>query len=554
MASTDLSFGSIPAFYREVYEKICSPTSGNVKLEVFKSLLVKSRLNGSIVSQIWKLVDSKTGYLTRSGLYKGLALVAFAQQGKQPSDKLLENSESQELPVPALGDLSEVTLLAQRLHRGNPAKLSHTYSDICNLDTIEVNLVPEKKGIFLKHVEYQVTSKRFNSVVYRRYNDFVSLYDLLLARFPYRLIPKLPPKKIVGADSQFLEERRRSLLRFLTLIARHPVVSEDPIVQFFFTYTGDETQHKIREVFRRVPDEFATSELSSRAKELVPPETLTEFANSRDQIRVILLGISRLKHIADGLAIRSHNYAVDMAELGTQLNTLAAEQHGTGAWITSGSSLWQDMKKGFHAISKEFNLLSTRALQQAVREETMVCERLNLLLDILVAHRMLCERHERGVSADHQRALSTMLSLKKRQMQGVIRGTDADTVEYLENKMVSQESVIANVELRNCFSLLCMHMETQLVHAHLEILATVLQSLVSVQIRGHSEVNVIVQFHQSILSPCRTMSLYFSIDKHVRFAYAERRKKTLLAEVWKLIEPTITKYLPEKLASGSNGG
>lgn len=37
---------------------------------------------------------------------------------------------------------------------------------------------------------------------------------------------------------------------------------------------------------------------------------------------------------------------------------------------------------------------------------------------------MLCERHERGVSADHQRALSTMLSLKKRQMQGVIRGTD----------------------------------------------------------------------------------------------------------------------------------
>lgn len=145
-----------------------------------------------------------------------------------------------------------------------------------------------------------------------------------------------------------------------------------------------------------------------------------------------------------------------------------------------------------------------------------MCERLNLLLDILVAHRALCERHERGVNADHQRALSTMLSLKKRQMQGVIRGTDVrftfhsqfiqfvfnvsyyflffsfffqtDTVEYLENKMVAQESVIANVELRNCFSLHCLHMETQLVHAHLEILATVLQNLVSVQICAHSEV------------------------------------------------------------------
>ncbi|XP_063995496.1 sorting nexin-8-like [Diachasmimorpha longicaudata] len=514
MASTDLSSGSIPPFYRELHEKICSPTSGNVEREVFKSLLVKSQLSSPILSQIWELVDSKTGYLSRSGLYKGLALVAFAQQGKQPSDKLLENVESQELPVPSLGDLSEVVLLAQRLYRGtNPAKLNLTYTDICKLDSIEVNIVPERKGIFLKHVEYQVTSKAFNSIVHRRYNDFVSLHELLQARFPYRLIPKLPPKKIVGADSQFLEERRRSLLRFLVQIARHPIIRKDPIVQFFFTYTGEETQHKIREVFRRVPDEFATSELSSRAKELVPPETLTEFANSRDQIRVILSGISRLKNIADCLAIRSHTCAVDMAELGTQLSNLASEPHGNSGWASGGSTIWQDMKKGFHVIAKEFNLLSSRALQQAVREESMICERLNLLLDVLVAHRTLCERHERGVSADHQRALSSMLALKKRQMQGVIRGTDADTVEYLENKMVAQESVIANVELRNCFSLHCLHMETQLVHAHLEILATVLQSLVKVQIRGHSE----------------------------------------MAEVWQLIEPTIMKCLPEKSSVGSNG-
>ncbi|KYQ56562.1 hypothetical protein ALC60_04639, partial [Trachymyrmex zeteki] len=44
--------GSIPAFYREVYEKVCSPTSGNVKLEVFRSLLVKSQLSGSIINQV----------------------------------------------------------------------------------------------------------------------------------------------------------------------------------------------------------------------------------------------------------------------------------------------------------------------------------------------------------------------------------------------------------------------------------------------------------------------------------------------------------------------
>lgn len=137
----------------------------------------------------------------------------------------------------------------------------------------------------------------------------------------------------------------------LTLIARHPIVGQDPIVQFFFTYTGDETQHKIKEVFRRMPDEFATSELSSRAKELVPPETLTEFGSARDQIRVILHGVSRLKNIADCLAIRSHSYAADMAELGSQLSSLANESHNS-PWATGGSTIWQDMKKGFHIIAK----------------------------------------------------------------------------------------------------------------------------------------------------------------------------------------------------------
>lgn len=80
--------------------KICFPTclkycAHNRNNIVSMQVLSLEKTLSFVLSQIWKLVDSKTGYLTRSGLYKGLALVAFAQQGKQPSDKLLENSESQ---------------------------------------------------------------------------------------------------------------------------------------------------------------------------------------------------------------------------------------------------------------------------------------------------------------------------------------------------------------------------------------------------------------------------------------------------------------------------
>lgn len=38
-----------------------------------------------------------------------------------------------------------------------------------------------------------------------------------------------------------------------------------------------------------------------------------------------------------------------------------------------------------------------------------------------------------------------------------------------------------------------------------------------------------------------------------RIEIADANDCLQLAEVWKLIEPTITKCLPEKLASGSNG-
>nr|CAD7395917.1 unnamed protein product [Timema cristinae] len=597
--ATDLSFGSVPPYYREVYD-ICAPTGSSVSKDFFTKLLVKSGLPSQTLSLIWELVDAKQGSLPRSSLYKALALVALAQQGRQPSAKLLDNFSGEgdvsELPCPELGDLSD---LKQLTHRdSNPTRLGLRYPDLYQLDSINLDVVPEKKGLFLKHIEYQVSSKRFGALVRRRYNDFVALHELLLGRFPYRLIPKLPPKRVVGGyllsvDSLFIEDRRKSLRRWLTLVARHPALNQDPLLNFFLTYTGPDLQHKIREVFRRVPDEFTTSELAAKAKvsrrvgvfsrltwrrclraqrshggpgidvnemfltkmipefglvntsldqtkeygvfnffptlcleegaggfsgsgyclfvqwqqckELVPLDTHTEFANSRDQIRVILNGVSKLKQIADILAQRSHGYAADMTELGSQLSALASEPHGSSLWATGGNRVWADMKRGFHIISKEFALLSSHASQQATREEDEVCEKLNLLLDVLVAHRELCDRHEKGVAQDHAKALAKMLALKKRQMQGVIQGTDAESVDQLESKMMDQENVIANMELRNYFSLHCLHMETQLVHAHLEILATVLSTLVSVQIRGHSE----------------------------------------LADVWAQIQPTVEKCLPE---------
>lgn len=46
-----------------------------------------------------------------------------------------------------------------QMPQGNPLLLSHTLQELLARDTVQVELIPEKKGLFLKHVEYEVSSQ-----------------------------------------------------------------------------------------------------------------------------------------------------------------------------------------------------------------------------------------------------------------------------------------------------------------------------------------------------------------------------------------------------------
>uniref|UniRef100_A0A803K557 Uncharacterized protein n=1 Tax=Xenopus tropicalis TaxID=8364 RepID=A0A803K557_XENTR len=43
--------------------------------------------------------------------------------------------------------------------QGNQLILPYTLQEILGRDTVQVELIPEKKGLFLKHVEYEVSSQ-----------------------------------------------------------------------------------------------------------------------------------------------------------------------------------------------------------------------------------------------------------------------------------------------------------------------------------------------------------------------------------------------------------
>jgi hypothetical protein len=70
--------------------------------------------------------------------------------------------------------------------------------------------------------------------VSRRFSDFVSVRDYLIAKYPFRCIPRLPSKRVqMFSDEAFLLDRQKSLRRFLGIILHHHMYKCDPLIQAF---------------------------------------------------------------------------------------------------------------------------------------------------------------------------------------------------------------------------------------------------------------------------------------------------------------------------------
>lgn len=109
------------------------------------------------------------------------------------------------------------------------------YQWFLDRDLVKVNVAPEKEGFLFKHTNYVLESQQRSSVVLRRYSDFWWLWETLLKRYPFRILPNLPPKKLGGMDAVFLDKRRKGLTRFVNFLVCHPTLSQDEVVDKFLS-------------------------------------------------------------------------------------------------------------------------------------------------------------------------------------------------------------------------------------------------------------------------------------------------------------------------------
>ncbi|XP_019278006.1 sorting nexin-8 isoform X3 [Panthera pardus] len=394
-----------------------------------------------------------------------------------------------DLPAPQVSERRDPHPSRMQMPQGNPLLLSYTLQELLARDTVQVELIPEKKGLFLKHVEYEVSSQRFRSSVYRRYNDFVVFHEMLLQKFPYRMVPALPPKRVLGADREFIEARRRALRRFINLVARHPPFSEDVALRLFLSFSGPDVQNKLKESAQCVGDEFMSCKLAPRAKDFLPADIQTQFAVSRELIRNIYNSFHKLRDRAERIASRAIDNAADLLIFGKELSALGSDTTPLPSWATLHSSTWGSLKQALKGLSVEFALLADKAAQQGKQEENDVVEKLNLFLDLLQSYKDLCERHEKGVLHKHQRALHKYSLMKRQMMSATVQSREPDSVEQLESRIVEQENAIQTMELRGYFSLYCLHQEMQLVHVYLPLTSHILGAFVNSQIQGHKEMS-----------------------------------------------------------------
>ncbi|KPJ02605.1 PREDICTED: sorting nexin-8-like [Papilio xuthus] len=266
-----------------------------------------------------------------------------------------------------------------------------TFEDLEATDVISVELVPERKGLILKHCEYYVSSRRHGTTVTRRYNEFVQLCDVFCAKYPYRAVCRLPPKRVVvgGGSPVFLQRRRAALQRWLTLVARHPVLAHDADLRTFLCESSsrlDKPKH----------DEFVLAGTQDESPAQISiDEMQAAFVSEQEQLRLVQLGLNRLYKIFERVGGRCEAERADIRELGAALSALATAPAEPPAWLAVR-----------HAIKTAADLATTMG-ESSIEEvdyEYGAGAKILLALDALGAYRELCGRLTRGLHGERAAA------------------------------------------------------------------------------------------------------------------------------------------------------
>ncbi|CCM01814.1 uncharacterized protein FIBRA_03882 [Fibroporia radiculosa] len=355
--SSVIGEATVPAIYHQAFAAVDGANSGETSVNALSRVLGTSSLSASTIDRIVSLVSSRPR-VSRLEFFVALALAALAQGSRDMSiERVAALAQEDSLPVPSLDLTSLVpstsnfgqypsTETARSLPaRGYstedpwstakfPAAPPHTTngagdglsngipSSISGTglpkewwkkqETVYVNILGQQGFLLNRYLVYEISTDR-GAPVPRRYSEFVFLWDYLVKRYPFRLLPALPPKRL-GPDESFIEQRRKGLARFLNFVINHPIVKDDGLLAIFLTKPSLESWRKENPQIS-YDEESANKRVDSVEEMSIPSDLDDKLVSVRGKIGFLLEHWQRICLLAERVIRRREAEAVRLTPL-----------------------------------------------------------------------------------------------------------------------------------------------------------------------------------------------------------------------------------------------
>ncbi|KAG8862145.1 Sorting nexin mvp1 [Tulasnella sp. 330] len=455
-----------PSIYTEAFAAADPNFTGDMSLSALHRVLVTSKLPASTIDRIVNLVSSRPR-VSKLEFFVALALVALAQQGKDVSIEQVASiaQQSQTLPSPQL-DLAHLQASpfaepaaapdmnghsngydepSDSLPRqqGLPPVPAYSESDPWNSafrnggavaatgglaattpggstlmgglpsnwwnfqKFVTIIILPEKQGFILNRYTVYVIQSDNGAQVNRRYSEFVFLWDCLVKRYPFRILPQLPPKRLG-------EQRRKGLNRFLNFVINHPIMSADGVLSAFLSQPSFETWRKNSPAIS-LEEESSTKRID-RTEEMGIPSDLEE----KMTLPALVEHWTRICTVADRTVRRRESAAGDLSRLHLTFNALT-EQNAV-CWHLSDPqgecSLSSGVRQGLKVVSGALLHQADALDHRAQTLQSTSLEQLKGQRDLYIAARDLFSRHVR-LSPDRVDVLKRRVEINGRKLEAV---------------------------------------------------------------------------------------------------------------------------------------
>lgn len=428
-----ISDALVPPIYHKAFAAVDPTGSGDTTVNALSRVLQTSLLPAGTIDKIISLVSNKPR-VSQLEFFVALALVALAQTGKDVSIEQVAALASQNtLPEPSLHldslPSSTTNVAALQLARQNPIRETPNRAPTYNSEnpwngtipgvtgppqtpyaggasvvagsglpdgwwrnesTVQVNLLGLQGFILNRYTVYEVVSDR-GTPVSRRYSEFAFLWDCIVRKYPFRLLPALPPKRI-GPDEHFIELRRRGLARFLNYVTNHPIIRDDGVLAAFLTEGSFDQWRKHTPI---TLEEESAGKRVDRVEEMAIPSDLDDKLQTvRAKLPQLIEQWQKICILAERIIKRREAAAADLSRLTTGFRVLN-EVNQPMCWRGDGCELANGLRQGIETVAQHLQTQADLVDQRTQGLQHGTLEALKAQRDLYIAMRDLFFRQTR---------------------------------------------------------------------------------------------------------------------------------------------------------------